>query len=513
MNLLRALATISGMTLISRILGFVRDALIAHLFGAGAATDAFFVAFRLPNLLRRLFAEGAFSQAFVPILAQTREREGPEATRVLTDGVASLLALVLFAVSVAGVLAAPAVIALTAPGFAANPEKFALTVAMLRITFPYIFFIALVAFSGAVLNTYSRFAVPAFTPSLLNIAFIAGATLAAPWFDPPIKVLAWSAAAGGVLQLALQWAALARIGLLPRVVRAPWRIPAVRAVVRNMLPALLGVSVAQLSLLLNTVFASFLESGSVSWLTYADRLMEFPTGMLGVALGTVLLPSLARHHAADDREGYARLLDWGLRMTLLLALPSAFGLALLATPLIATLFLHGQFGAHDLLMTRSALIAYSLGLVGLILVKVLAPGFYARQNIATPVRIAIFSLVLTQLMNLVFVGWLHHAGLALSIGLAACANAALLWVYLRRHGIYKAQPGWWTFFGQLACALLAMAAVLLVASPDATWWVAATTLTRVGVLLLLVSAGALAYFATLYLLGLRLRDFARRTAT
>jgi putative peptidoglycan lipid II flippase len=512
MNLLRALLTVSGMTLVSRILGFLRDAIIAHLFGAGGATDAFFVAFRIPNLLRRLFAEGAFSQAFVPILAQTREREGDEATRSLIDGVASMLALALVVTSVAGVLAAPWVILLTAPGFAATPERFELTVAMLRVTFPYILFIALTAFAGAILNTWRRFAVPAFTPSLLNIAFIVGACLAAPWFDPPVKVLAWSALAGGVLQLGFQAGALARLGLLPAWVAAPWRVPGVRRVMRQMVPALLGVSVAQVSLLLNTVFASWLQPGSVSWLNYADRLMEFPTGLLGAALGTILLPSLARHHAADDHEGYSKALDWGLRVTLLLALPAALGLALLATPLIATLFLHGAFSAHDLAMTRTALMAYSAGLAGLILVKVLAPAFYARQDIRTPVRIAIATLVLTQLLNLAFIGPLGHAGLALAIGLGACLNAALLFALLRTRGHFAPQPGWTGFALRLLVALAVMGLVLEWLSPAADWWLAARTIVRAGALVGVVAAGALAYFAVLGLFGFRPRDFARRAA-
>ena len=304
MNLLRALATVSSLTLVSRVLGFLRDAIIARLFGAGIATDAFFIAFRLPNLLRRLFAEGAFSQAFVPVLAQHRERDGEAETRQLADRTVTLLALALLLVSALGMAIAPLVIWLTAPGFAEVPEKFNLTVAMLRVTFPYILFISLVSFAGSILNTWSRFAVPAITPSLLNLAFIAGALLCAPYFDPPAMVLAWSVLAGGVLQLALQIPALLRIGMLPRLVspRVALADPGVRRILTLMAPALLGVSVAQISLVINTIFASFLETGSVSWLYYADRLMEFPSGLLGAALGTILLPSLAREHARQDAQ-------------------------------------------------------------------------------------------------------------------------------------------------------------------------------------------------------------------
>jgi len=321
MNLVRALATVSSMTLVSRILGFVRDALIARLFGAGFATDAFFVAFRIPNLLRRLFAEGAFSQAFVPILSEYRTRQGEGEAKLLVERTATLLALALLAASALGIALAPVIIYISAPGFAADPAKFEITVAMLRITFPYILFISLVSLAGGVLNTWSRFAVPAFTPTLLNLSFIFGALFAAPYFDPPVMVLAWAVFAGGALQLALQLPALAHIGMLPTPRLQP-RDPGVRRILLLMGPAVIGVSVSQISLIVNTIFASFLENGSVSWLYYADRLMEFPTGLLGVALGTVLLPSLSKYHAEADNEQYSRLLDWGLRLTLILALPA-----------------------------------------------------------------------------------------------------------------------------------------------------------------------------------------------
>jgi putative peptidoglycan lipid II flippase len=511
MNLLRALATVSSMTLVSRILGFVRDAVIARLFGAGLATDAFFVAFRIPNLLRRLFAEGAFSQAFVPILAEYRTRNGQDETRLLADRVASALSLAVLAVSIVGILAAPWIIYVSAPGFSATPEKFELTVAMLRITFPYILFISLVSLAGGILNTWSRFSVPAFTPTLLNVSFIFCAAVLAPYFHPPVLVLAWAVLAGGVLQLALQVPFLAKIGMLPRP-RADFWEPGVKRILRLMGPAVFGVSIAQLSLLINTIFASFLANGSVSWLYYADRLMEFPTGMLGVALGTILLPSLSKYYSSDATEQYSRLLDWGLRLTLLLALPAAVALALLAVPLISTLFHYGQFSVEDVWMTRQALVAYSLGLVGLILVKVLAPGFYARQNIRTPVKIAVITLVATQLMNLAFIGPLKHAGLALAIGLGACLNAGLLYHKLRRHSIYQPQAGWGRFSVKLGLALLAMAAVLWFAAGSADWWLAAAWQRRIAGLAGLVCLGAAVYFATLWLLGFRIRDFARRAA-
>src|SRR5688572_18634666 len=402
MNLLKVLATVSSMTFVSRVLGFVRDAIIARVFGAGIMTDAFFVAFKIPNLLRRLFAEGAFSQAFVPILSEYRSQRGPEETRLLVDHVSAVLALALFVVSVIGVLAAPALIYLTAPGFSASPEKHDLAVELLRITFPYILFISLTAFAGGILNAHSRFSVPALTPSLLNLSFIAFALWRAPYFNPPVLALAWAVFAGGLLQLAFQVPHLIRLGLLPRF-RLDLSDPGVSRVIRQMGPAVFGVSVGQVSLIINNVFASFLVTGSVSWLYYADRLMEFPAGMLGVALGTILLPSLSKHYATKSAEEYSKLLDWGLRITLLLAVPAAVALALLAVPLVTTLVQYGAFSAADTVATRDAVVAYSIGLVALILVKILAPAFYARQNIRTPVKVAIVSLVATQLMNFALV--------------------------------------------------------------------------------------------------------------
>lgn len=506
MNLLRTLATVSGMTLLSRILGFMRDLVIARAFGAGLMTDAFFVAFRLPNLLRRLFAEGAFSQAFVPMLAEYRNRRGEAETKQLVDRVATLLSIVVLAVTAIGILGAPLLILVSAPGFAASPDKFALTVELTRIAFPYILFMALVALAAGILNTWSRFALPAFTPVLLNLSFIGMALFAAPYFDPPVLALSWAVFLGGALQLALQLPALRKIGMLPRFDWAP-RDEGVRRVLKLMGPAVLGVSVAQVSLLINTIFASFLVSGSVSWLYYADRLMEFPAGLLGAALGTILLPSLAKAHSSDQPEKFSSLLDWGLRLTFLLTLPAALALALLAVPLVATLFQHGAFTATDVLQTRSALVAYSIGLIGLILVKVLAPGFYARQDIRTPVKIAVVTLLATQAMNIAFIVPLKHAGLALSIGLASCLNAALLFRGLRQRGSYQPQAGWRGFVLRLAAALCVLAAVLWYGMGEQTFWLEAPALERVWRLSAVVLGGIAAYFGTLWLLGFRLKDF------
>lgn len=511
MNLLKALAAVSSMTLLSRILGFARDAIIARVFGAGMLTDAFFVAFKIPNLLRRLFAEGAFSQAFVPILAEYKNRRGHDATQTLVNQVGTVLTLALVGIALLGIVGAPWVAYISAPGFRADPDKFELTVSLLRITFPYIVFISLVALAAGILNTHSKFSVPAFAPVLLNVAMIVAALWLAPYFDPPVLALGWGVALGGVLQLAWMLPHLLKIRMLPRPTRH-FDDPGLRRILRLMAPATLGVSVAQISLLINTILASFLVSGSVSWLYYADRLMEFPAGMLGVALGTILLPSLAKHYADDNPAEYSKLLDWGLRLTLLLALPAAAALAVLAVPLITTLFNYGAFGANDVLMTQRALVAYSLGLVGLILVKVLAPGFYARQNIKTPVKVAIFTLVATQMMNLAFIIPLGHAGLALAIGLGACINAGLLLHLLKKQRIYQPQPGWVAYILRVMLAVALMAAMLFYAMGEAQWWLAAGFIDRLMRLSLLVGGGIALYFAALGLMGFRPRQFVRRAA-
>ncbi|MEW5187325.1 murein biosynthesis integral membrane protein MurJ [Citrobacter freundii] len=511
MNLLKSLAAVSSMTMFSRVLGFARDAIVARIFGAGMATDAFFVAFKLPNLLRRIFAEGAFSQAFVPILAEYKSKQGEDATRVFVAYVSGLLTLALAVVTVAGMLAAPWVILVTAPGFADTADKFALTTQLLRITFPYILLISLASLVGAILNTWNRFSIPAFAPTFLNISMIGFALFAAPYFHPPVLALAWAVTVGGVLQLIYQLPHLKKIGMLvlPRV---NFRDAGAMRVVKQMGPAILGVSVSQISLIINTIFASFLASGSVSWMYYADRLMEFPSGVLGVALGTILLPSLSKSFSSGNHDEYCRLMDWGLRLCFLLALPSAVALGILAKPLTVSLFQYGKFTAFDAAMTQRALVAYSVGLIGLIVVKVLAPGFYSRQDIKTPVKIAIVTLIMTQVMNLALIGPLKHAGLSLSIGLAACLNASLLYWQLRKQKIFTPQPGWTWFLARLVISVLVMSAVLvgmLYIMPD---WSQGTMLWRLLRLMAVVVAGIAAYFAALAVLGFKVKEFVRRTA-
>lgn len=509
MNLLRAAASVSGMTLLSRITGFIRDTLIAIHFGAGASADAFFVAFRIPNLLRRLFAEGAFSQAFVPVLGEWRKREGDAATRQLAAKVQGILIVSLLAVTVAGVIGAPLLVYLIGSGFARDGDKFDLTVLLLRICFPYILFISLTSFAAGILNTYGRFKAAAFAPVLLNLSFIGFIVLAAHRFERPVVALAVAVFAGGVAQLAFLLAALARIGMLTMPRWEPGDEGVLR-ILKLMGPAILGVSVAQISMIINTNIASHLGDGAVSWIYYADRLLEFPSALLGVALGTVLLPSLVRHHAAEDQGSYSRLIDWGLRLTLVLALPAALALAMMAVPIVATLFWHGEaFTRHDVMMTRNALIAYSVGLAGLILVKVLAPGFYARQNIRTPVKIAIATLVVTQLLNVVFVYFFAHAGLALAISIGACFNAGWLWIAMRRSGAYRPEPGWGAFTMKLTVALYLMGGAIWYAMGREASWFEITAGARAVKLTLVIVAGASAYFAALFAMGFRLRDFGR----
>ncbi len=508
MNLLKSAASVSAMTLLSRITGFARDTLLAILFGAGFAMDAFVVAFRIPNLLRRLFAEGAFSQAFVPVLGEYRTRRGEEATRALADRVTGALGVALLIATAVGVVAAPLVVYASAWGFARDADKFDLTVQLLRICFPYIFFISLTSLAGGILNTWGSFKAPAFTPVLLNLSFIGFALFAAPHFERPIVALAWAVFAGGVLQLAFQVPFLVRIRMLPSPRWDPGD-EGVRRVLKLMAPAALGVSVAQVSLVINTQVASLLGDGPVSWLYYADRLMEFPSALLGVALGTVLLPSLVRHHQGGDGESYSTLLDWGLRLTVLLAAPAAVGLAMTAVPLVATLFWHGEFTRHDVLMTRSALVAYAAGLVGIILVKILAPGFYARQDIRTPVKVAIATLVVTQLANVALVPWMRHAGLAAAISVGACFNAAWLYVLMRRSGAYRPQPGWGAFLLKVIVALYMMGGVIWFGMGSEMSWFGMTAGPRAARLAAIVAGAALAYFATLWLVGFRLRDFSR----
>jgi putative peptidoglycan lipid II flippase len=517
-SILKSASTVSFLTLLSRITGMVRELLMASVFGANAMTDAFNVAFRIPNLFRRLFAEGAFSQAFVPVLASTLQEKGPEETQKLIAQVASVLVSVLVLTSVVGVVGAPLLVWLMASGLEKTPPAHEAAVLMTRFMFPYIAFMSLVALAAGVLNTWRRFAIPAMTPVLLNLSMIAAAYWVAPWFVsqgwPGIDAMVVGVMLGGMMQLSVQLWALRRMGLSPQMVwpwqwqayRFAWSSEGTQRILGLMGPALMGVSVAQLSLLINTQIASHMASGSVSWLSYADRLMEFPTALLGVALGVVLTPQLSSAKAAQELDRYSALLDWGLKWVLLLCTPFALALLLFAKPLVSVLYHYGAFRAQDVEQTALALTGYGVGLMGLVAIKVLAPGFYAAQDTRTPVRIAIGVLVFTQLMNLVLVPTLAQAGLALSIGLGAMLNAACLWYFLNRSGRYTPQAGWPRLVWQVALAS-AVVGVFLFWCAHHWDWVALKELPLQRVILM---AGVLGFCALLYagvlaLLGLKVR--------
>ncbi len=511
-KLLRSAAMFSAMTMISRVLGFVRDILIARLFGADASTDAFLVAFKIPNFLRRLFAEGAFSQAFIPVLSEYKEARGKEAVRELVQRTAGTLGGILFIVSIIGVIAAPLLILLFAPGFAGDDYKHALASDMLMLTFPYIFFISLVALAGGVLNTFGRFGVPAFTPVFLNLSLIGCAVWLAPHMHEPITALAWGVLIAGVVQLLFQIPFLMRLGLfgLPKW---GWQDEGVKRIMTLMIPAIIGVSVVQLNLLFDTIIASFLETGSVSWLYYSDRLVEFPLGVFGIALATVVLPTLSKQVARGDESGFSETMDWSLRWVFLIAVPATLGLVMMAGPMLATLFYYGAFTAKDLEMASLSMMAYGIGLLGFILVKVLAPGFYSRQDTKTPVKIAVKAIMIGMVLNVVFVVpmvWFDiagaHAGLALATALSAFINAGLLYYLLRKKKIFILQAGWKSFLFKIAVAALVMALLLYFYSPPLEQWMVWGGWERALWLLVWVAAGMASYFATLLLLGVRVKD-------
>jgi putative peptidoglycan lipid II flippase len=521
MNLFKAAFSVSALTLLSRITGLVREQIGAALFGTSAMMDAFQIAFRIPNLLRRLFAEGAFAQAFVPLLAATRASQGDDATRDLVDAVATVLAWALLLTCVLGILAAPVLVWLMASGFDAATEDAAAR--MTRWMFPYIGFMSMVALASGVLNTWKRFAVPAFTPVLLNLSVIAAALLLVPWLrargTETIYALPAGVMVGGLLQLGIQVPALLKIGMLPRVGLTPgrllaaWHHPGVRQILAKMGPALVGVSVAQISLMVNSQIASHMGTGAVSTLVYADRLMELPTALLGVALSVVLTPQMSAARAQGDMQAYSGLLDWGLRLVLLLALPCAVALAVFGQPMVAVLFHRGAFDANAVTMTTLAVMGYGAGVVGLVGVKVAAPAYYAQQDTATPMRVAIAALLLTQLLNALLIGGLGMgvAALALSIGLAANANAAALVWGLQRRGSYRPSPGWLVFTTKVVVASAVMGAAMAWAARRFDWLAMGVhELQRAGAMALALGLAALVYFGLLALLGVPLRSFARK---
>ena len=493
-------------TMASRVVGFVRDVIIAHAFGTGAGVDAFFVAFRIPNFLRRLFAEGAFAQAFVPVLGAYRTQRGIEDVRDLVSHVSGALVGVLAVVTVAGVVAAPVLIMVFAPGFLADPAKYALAVEMVRITFPYVFFISLVAFAGGILNTWGRFAVPALTPVLLNLSLIGAALWLAPVLDIPVIALAWGVLAAGIVQLAFQFPFLAALGMLvwPRLRRAH---DGVARVIALILPALFGVSVSQINLLVDTIIASFLVTGSVSWLYFSDRMVEFPLGVFGIALVTVILPHLSRQHASASPESFSDTLDWSLRLVVLVATPAAVGLGVLAAPILTTLFQYGQFSAHDVDMAARSLLAFAFGLLAFVAVKVLATGYFSRQDTRTPVRVGIVAMLSNIVLNLALVVPLAHAGLALATTLSAFLNAGLLLRGLIARGVYRPLPGWGGFIVRVAAGNLLLGVALWVARGEPAAWLEAQAPDRAVRLAALVVAGMALHVVVMLGLGIRPRDF------
>jgi len=515
-NLLKNTAIVGGMTLVSRVLGLARDMVLARWFGADAAMDAFFVAFKIPNFMRRLFAEGAFSQAFVPIISEYREQRPREAVQMLVNRVAGTLGGILLTLSIVGVLASPVLVAIFAPGFYyRDPVQFDLAAQMLRMTFPYLLFVSLVAFAAGILNTYGRFAAASFVAVWLNVVLIGAAVLVSPGLEQPEFALAGAVFVAGLVQVLFLLPSLKRVGLLPR---PSWglRDPGVRRIMKLMLPGILGSSVAQINLLFDTLIASFLVAGSVSWLYYSDRLVEFPLGVFAIALSTVILPSLSRSHANDSAEEFSRTVDWGLRLVLLVGIPSAVGLFLLARPMIATLFQYGDFGAADVTMAGLSLMAYAVGLPGFMLVKVLAPAFYSRKDPRTPVRIAIVALLTNMTLNLLFVVPMvllgipaPHAGLAFATSLAAWVNAGLLLRTLKRRQIYHPVAGWPRLFLQLGLAAAALAALLLWAVPAIAAWLQWSASLRVAQLALWVVAGAGIYLFALRVSGVDLKSLWR----
>jgi putative peptidoglycan lipid II flippase len=505
------------MTMLSRVLGLVRDVVIAAFVGASANADAFFVAFKIPNFLRRLFAEGAFAQAFVPVLADYKEQGSVAAAKALVDRVAGVLGGTLLLITSLAILAAPLVASVFAPGFISQPEKFLLTAGMIRITFPYLLLISMTGFCGAILNSYGRFAVPAFTPVFLNLSLIFAATVAAPWFEEPVFALAWGVFFAGFIQLLFQLPSLYRLELVPRPI---WdtKHEGVRRILKLMVPALFGVSVSQINLLLDTVLASFLPTGSVSWLYYSDRLAELPLGVFGIAIATVILPNLSAHRAASREGEFSLTLDWAVRSVLLVGVPAAVALVILAQPILISLFQYGELSAHDVAMSSLSLQAYSLGLMAFMLVKVLAPGYYARKDTATPVKIGIAAMVVNMVLNLVLVlplmhYWnIGHLGLALATTLAAYLNAGLLLRGLLRGGVYHFHPGWGRYMARLLLATGGMAATVVFLTEDTAAWLAWDWQRRVLEIAMVCGAGGTVYLAIHLLMGTRLRHLRRPSA-
>lgn len=504
-GLLRSSAVVGVMTMLSRVLGLARDVVVANYFGASGSADAFFVAFKIPNFLRRLFAEGAFAQAFVPVLSEYRTQRDLKAVQQLVNYVAGTLGSILIAITVLAVVAAPMLTAMFAPGFYMGDEgKFELAAEMLRITFPYLLLISLTAFAGSILNSYERFAVPAFTPVLLNISLICSAIFLSPLFDPPILALAWGVMIAGVVQLVFQLPFLARIHLLPKPVWG-WNDPGVRRIMTLMVPALFGVSVTQINLLLDTVLASFLQTGSVSWLYYSDRLAELPLGVFGIAIATVILPSLSRKHTNQSGEAFSSILNWAMQMVMFIGIPAAVALFVLAEPLLITLFHYGALTDHDVYMAAASLRAYSCGLLAFMLIKVLATGYFSRQDTKAPVKIGIQAAVANMVFNLILIGPFAHVGLAAATAMSAFMNAGLLLYGLIKSGVFSWSSGWAVQLFRMLVANVAMVVIILHLMGSVDQWLQMDLWARISQMAILVAAGGGVYAVVLVLAGLRVR--------
>jgi putative peptidoglycan lipid II flippase len=513
-NLIKSTGTIGGMTMLSRVLGYARDVVVASLFGATAGVDMFLLAFRIPNFLRRLFAEGAFSQAFVPILSEYKATRTPEEVKNLVDHVSGNLAAIVFVVTLLGILLSPVLLLVFAPGYAGDATKNEITTHMLRITFPYIFFISLTALMGGILNVYKKFAIPAITPVLLNLSIMSAAIFLSPYTEEPHYSLAWGVFIGGVVQLLFQIPFLKKMGMLPRfwAYWFDWGNPGVKKILCLMGPALIGASAMQINLMVDTAFASFLPSGSISWLYYSDRLLEFPIGVFGVALATVVLPDLSEKYATRSVSAFSGSIDWALKWVLLLTLPATVGLFLLAGPIISTLFQRHAFTAEDVLMSQQSLMALSVGLIGFISIKVLVSAFYARQDTKFPVKIAFVSIFSNIVFILLFIGPLKHAGLALASSLASFINVGILLFTLIRRGHYQPQLGWLKYTLQLLVATSSMGLFIYFVAPDTAEWVEWQETTRFMWLLMLLAGSGVIYLAGLWLTGLRVRHLVTKNA-
>lgn len=509
-GLLKSSGVVSAMTMLSRVFGLVRDMVIAYYFGSSAGADTFFLAFRIPNFFRRLFGEGAFSQAFVPVLSEYRTRRAPEHVKVLVDKVTGTLGLSLLALTIVGVLGAHYIIGVFAAGYVYHGQEHKLVLAthMLRLTFPYLMLISLTALSAGILNSHGKFAVPAFTPVLLNLSLIACAIYLRPYLSTPVMALAWAVLIAGMLQLAFQLPFLGRLGLMPRP-RIDVHDEGVAKILKLMVPAIFGVSVGQVNLLVDTMLASFLVTGSLSWLYYSDRLMELPLALFGITIGTVILPSLSREHAEKSGDEFGKTLDWAMRMVILIGAPATIALVTLSKSLIATLFYQGQMTRYDVTMASYSLIAFGLGLLGHMMVKVLAPGYFSRQDTATPVRYGIMAMVSNILLNMIFIWHLKHAGLALATSLSAFLNAGLLWRGLAKAGVFVRMPGWPAFLARVVIANVAMWLFLAFLSPNMNVWFDMSFWKRLAAMLLICGGGALTYAASLKIMGFRFREMVR----